>query len=54
MALANVQGKTSMINYCEIKVGGCRDEYVVHCNGNEGSGLGWSRMGSVKRGTCPL
>ena len=54
MALANVQGKTSMVNYCGIKVEGCREEYTVHCNGNEKSGLGWFRMGWVERGTCPL
>ena len=54
MALANVQGKTSMVIYCEIKVGGCREECIVHCNGNERSWLGWFQMGWVKRGTCSL
>jgi len=43
-----------MVNYCEITVGGCREEYIVYCNGNESSGLGWFQMGWVKRGTCPL
>jgi len=54
MALPNVQGKTSMVNYCEIKVGGCKEEYILHYNGNERNGLGWFRKGWVKRGTCPL
>jgi hypothetical protein len=47
MALANVQGKTSMVNYCKIKVGGYREEYIVHYNGNESSGLvGFKWVGS--------
>lgn len=54
LSKSDVQGKTLMVNYCEIKVGGCREEYIVYCNGNEWSGLGWFRMDWVERGNCPL
>jgi hypothetical protein len=40
MALANIWGRSSLVDYCKIKVGGYREEYLIHCNRNEKSGLG--------------
>jgi hypothetical protein len=36
---ANIPGRHLLVDYCEIKVGGCWEECVVHYNGSEWSGL---------------
>jgi hypothetical protein len=35
----------SLTDYCKIKGGGCREDYVLQCNREERSGLAWFRMG---------
>ena len=33
-ALANIRGRTSMVDYWEIRAQGCKDEYVLQCKRN--------------------
>ena len=44
MVLTNIQG-SSLVDYHEIRVGGCNEKYVVYYNRNKRSGLAWFWMG---------
>ena len=37
-----------MVKDCEIKDGGRKEGYAIHCTGNEGSALDWFRTGTWK------
>jgi hypothetical protein len=41
--LANIRVKTSLVDYCTVKVDVCMEGYVVQCNRNEWSGLVFCR-----------
>jgi hypothetical protein len=62
VAFAKIQGGNSLVDDCEIRAGGCKEEYAVQFKRNEMSGFAWFWMevwklkglrSGVETGTCP-